>query len=166
MKQLSTGKRLQDLELQKTSTICYTAKTRVFSVLSLLFCPLTMPTNAFCIIQIRFWTELSFLYFLSFFLWLNRACNSCSRIALGYDEVFENLLFFKCSCSWMLLLNLISFLQIARFLSSAFVPPFPQYGSNDAINYRDMKHCPVFIRPWQCGLCLMKQEITVPASVL
>lgn len=51
------------------------------------------------------------------------------------------------SVSWMLLLNLISLLQLARLLSSAFVPPFLQYGSNDAINYRDMKHCAVFVRP-------------------
>lgn len=29
-----------------------------------------------------------------------------------------------------------------------------------------MKGCLVFIRPWQCGLCLVEQEITVPASVL
>lgn len=65
--QLSIGKRLQDLELQKQ--VQYVTQQKqgffLFSLFSSATCPLTMPTNVFCIIQIRFWTELSFLYFLS-----------------------------------------------------------------------------------------------------
>lgn len=78
--------------------------------------------------------------------WLNRACNPYSRITLGYREVFEKLLFFKYFLDAAVEFDQF-LLQIARILSVTFVPLFLQYGSNDAINYKEMKHCLVFIRP-------------------
>lgn len=149
-----------DLELQKqVQCVIQGEKKKLFLSVYIFYLPPTVHTNM-CACKYNFGQN--FLYTVP---WLNRACNPYSRITLGYHEVFEKLLFFKYFLDAAVEFDQF-LLQIARILSVTFVPLFLQYGSNDAINYKEMKHCLVFIRPWQCGLCLTKQEIAVPASVL
>lgn len=134
----STGKR-QILNCKNKFNVLYRGKKKLLSVY-IFYLPPTVHTNMYAC---KYNFGQNFLYTVP---WLNRACNPYSRITLGYHEVFEKLLFFKYFLDAAVEFDQF-LLQIARILSITFVPPFLQYGSNDAINYKEMKHCLVFIRP-------------------